>query len=102
MVECFSHQNQKSKEAEKYIIVEELNNFVLVIPSKVENKVKVMINHPWKYLEMSVDRENGKRMILKIHRCFKNPNLSLYFENDARTASTMDWMSQFKYNRLQS
>ena len=82
--------------------MEEPHNFVLVVPSKDENTVKIMINHPWKYVSMNVERENGKKMLLKIQRCFKNPNLSLYFENDAKTANTMDWMSQLKFNRLQS
>ena len=102
MMECMSQEN-KTKNCLKYLLVEDACNLVVVQPSNEENTARIVINHPWKYVMAELDRQNGRKMVVKITKCVKgDAALTLFFENEVRTASTLEWINQLKYQRYQS
>jgi hypothetical protein len=101
MIECYS-QEKKSKNTKKQIIVENDHNFLLVEPSNEENTAKIIINHPWKYVTVEVDRETGKKMLIKLKNGRMESKTCIYFEDEARNVGTLDWMNGLKYERYQS
>ena len=74
MVECQGAneivKNKKGKkELKTLIIVEDIHNLIIVEPSSEENKAKILINNPWKYVKIQINREEGKKMMIDISRC---------------------------------
>ena len=107
MVECFGidDKNKKSKKQnlKKLIIVEDIYNLVIVEPSSEENKAKIIVNNPWKYISAEINREEGNKLIIKISRCLAGKiKIDLYFADEIRSAGTLQWMNKLKYERYQS
>ena len=107
MVECqgvddFNKGKGKKQNMKKLIIVEDQYNLVIVEPSSEENKAKILINNPWKYITAQISREEGNKILVKISHCLAgNAKIELFFPDEVRSAGTLEWMNKIKYERYQ-